>query len=72
VRTPWTLASEKVWYATQRFAAKVFVIAGLVGLLSLVIAPSSLVGLAILIVAGLASVVYSLVYYKHLESRNEL
>ena len=36
VRTPWTLASEKVWYATHRFAAKAFVIAGLLGVLSVI------------------------------------
>jgi uncharacterized membrane protein len=71
VRTPWTLASERVWNATHRFAAKTFVAGGLVGLVF------SIVGLflcAILIsLAGaLAPVVYSLVYYKQLERRGEL
>ena len=33
VRTPWTLASERVWNATHRFAAKTFVAGGLVGLM---------------------------------------
>ena len=33
IRVAWTLASERVWNATHRFGGKVFVIAGIVGLL---------------------------------------
>lgn len=29
IRTPWTLASEQVWYLTHRFGGKVFVLGGL-------------------------------------------
>lgn len=58
VRTPWTLASEKVWDATHRFAAKVFVIAGLLGLLSMAVTAKPVIGLVILVVAALASVFY--------------
>ncbi|HEX3281551.1 MAG TPA: DUF1648 domain-containing protein [Pyrinomonadaceae bacterium] len=72
VRTPWALASEKVWYATHRFAAKVFVAAGFIGLLSVIIGTSPAVGISILIAAALASVIYSLVYYKRLERLGEL
>jgi immunity protein, SdpI family len=72
VRTPWTLASEKVWYATHRFAAKVYVLAGLLGLISVIVVSSSMIGVFILIGATVASVIYSLAYYKRLESRNEL
>jgi len=72
VRTPWTLASEKVWDATHRFAAKVFVIAGLLGLLSVAVADGLKIEWVILIAAALASVLYSLVYYKRLERRNQL
>jgi uncharacterized membrane protein len=72
VRTPWTLANEKVWDATHRFAARAFVLAGLLGLLSLAVTASPLAGLAILVAAALASALYSLVYYKRLERRNEL
>jgi uncharacterized membrane protein len=72
VRTPWTLASEKVWYATHRFAAKAFVAAGFLGLLSVIIGMPQAVGLSILIAAALASVIYSLVYYKRLERLGEL
>jgi uncharacterized membrane protein len=72
VRTPWTLASEKVWYATHRFAAKAFVAAGFLGLLSVIIGTPPAVGISILIAAALASVIYSLVYYKRLERLGEL
>lgn len=71
VRTPWTLASDRIWNATHRFAAKTFVAGGLVGLLL------SLIGLdgwpVFALLAGmLAPVVYSLVIYKHFERRGEL
>ena len=72
IRTPWTLANEKVWQATHRFAAKVFVVAGGLGLLCVVLFPRVSIEAGIFIAAALASVLYSLVYYKHLERRNEL
>jgi uncharacterized membrane protein len=69
IRTPWTLASERVWHATHRFAAKSFVIAGIAGLAmaGLYIAPAVVIG-----AGALAPVLYSLVYYKRLERRGEL
>jgi len=72
VRTPWTLASERVWDATHRFAARAFVLAGLLALLSMAVSSSALAGLVILGAAALASVFYSLAYYKRLARRNEL
>jgi uncharacterized membrane protein len=71
VRTPWTLASERVWNRTHRFAARISVVAGLLGL-ALSIGGLYLWAVLALLVAGLAPVVYSLVYYKQLERRNEL
>jgi uncharacterized membrane protein len=71
VRTPWTLASERVWNATHRFAAKTFVAGGLIGL-ALSIAGLYLWAVLVLFVSGLAAVVYSLAYYKKLERRGEL
>lgn len=71
VRTPWTLANERVWHATHRFAAKCFVIAGLVGLV-LAIAGVRFGPIAAILVGALIPVIYSLVYYKRLERRGEL
>jgi len=71
VRTPWTLASERVWNATHRFAAKTFVAGGLVGLVFSIVGLFSWAILATL-VGALAPVVYSLVIYKQLERRGEI
>jgi len=71
VKTPWTLASERVWNRTHRFAAKMWVGAGLLGL-ALSIGGLYLWAALALLAAGLAPVVYSLVYYKQLERRGEL
>jgi uncharacterized membrane protein len=71
VRTPWTLASERVWNATHRFAAKTFVAGGLVGLVFSIFGLFFAAILATL-VGGLAPVVYSLVIYKQLERRGEI
>lgn len=70
VRTPWTLASERVWIDTHRLAARLFVAAGLIGLiLCLTVGgPVAFVATFILImVAAFAPVIYSLVHYKKLE-----
>jgi len=72
VRTPWTLASDKVWYATHRFAARAFVGAGFLGLISVIVGARPLFGFSILIAAAVASTVHSLVYYKKLQRRGEL
>lgn len=71
VRTPWTLANERVWHATHRFAAKCFVIAGLVGLV-LALAGVPFGPIAVILAGALAPVVYSLVFYKQLERHGEL
>jgi uncharacterized membrane protein len=73
IRTPWTLASERVWNATHRFAAKTFVATGLIGLAlsigNLLRGPL----FALLILAGaLSPVLYSLIVYKQLEHSHEL
>jgi uncharacterized membrane protein len=67
IRTPWTLASEEVWYRTHRLAGKLFVVAGVL------IAAGALFGLPIwstvglLVVASLVPVVYSYVIYRRIE-----
>lgn len=72
VRTPWTLASERVWYATHRVAARLMVVSGLLGLLALWMhAPAwsiLLLGLA----WGPLAVLYSLLQYKRLQKNHQL
>ena len=72
VRTPWALANERVWNATHRFAAKTFVVGGLLGLALTAVGVDGWPTLASLMAGALIPVVYSLVFYKQLERRGEL
>lgn len=72
VRTPWALASERVWNATHRLAAKTFVVGGLAGLALIAMGLSGWPPFVALMVGALAPVVYSLVFSKRLERRGEL
>jgi uncharacterized membrane protein len=74
VRTPWTIASEAVWNQTHRLAAWLFVAAGLVGFALVMVLPPSAawVVFALIIVASLVPVIYSLVLYKRLEREGKL
>ena len=71
VRTPWTLANERVWHATHRFAAKCFVLAGLLGLV-LALAGVRFAPIVAILAGALTPAVYSLFYYKQLERHGEL
>jgi uncharacterized membrane protein len=72
VRTPWTLANERVWNATHRLAAKTFVAGGLVGLALTAMGTSALSPFISLMAGTLVPVVYSLVFYKQLERSGQL
>lgn len=72
VRTPWTLANERVWYATHRFAARTMVAGGLLALAAMLAGWPTLVALAAMGVGALVPVGYSLVYYKRLERAGTL
>lgn len=76
VRTPWTIASERVWNDTHRLAAWLFVAAGSVGFVLALSVPSPVVStvavLVCIMVAALVPVIYSLVLYKRLQRRGEL
>lgn len=72
VRTPWTLANERVWDATHRFAAKTFVLGGLAGWVLAWAGAGFWLPFAALMAGALVPVVHSLVYYKRLERRGEI
>ena len=72
VRTPWTLANERVWNATHRFAAKAMVLTGVAGLIVVLANASFWLFLGILLLGCLSPVLYSLVYYKRLERSGQL
>jgi uncharacterized membrane protein len=67
VRTPWTLASDRVWYATHRLAGKTMVAGGLAVLAATLAGLPAYVATAALLAGALAPVAFSLVYYKRLE-----
>jgi uncharacterized membrane protein len=67
VRTPWTLPSDRVWYATHRLAAKTMVAGGLVALGVAAFDLPFDVGMAGIVAGALVPAGYSLVYYKRLE-----
>jgi uncharacterized membrane protein len=72
VRTPWTLANERVWYATHRLAAKTMVAGGLAALALLLAGlPVRYAHFAIL-AGALVPAAWSLVYYKRLERNGRL
>lgn len=67
IRTPWTLASDRVWIATHRLSARLLVAAGLVGAMLAVFGGPLPVVFVLLMAAVLAPAVYSLVLYRRLE-----
>ncbi len=72
IRTPWTLADERVWNATHRFAARTLFAGGLLGVLVVVVGAPLWTPIAAILIATLIPAVYSLVIYKQLERRGEL
>lgn len=72
IRTPWTLASERVWADTHRVGAWAFVATGVIGFLAMMADASPLVPIGLILVSSLSTVVYSLVRYKQLERRGQL
>lgn len=66
IRTPWTLSSEKVWDRTHRLSSKIFVIAGLLMMIS-VFLPLSIQAYFILMIIALLviiPIVSSYIYYQ--------
>jgi len=72
VRTPWTLASDRVWTETHRLSAYLFVAAGVLGLLAILVGLPFYFPLIVLGVAVVVMIGFSLVRYKQLERRGEL
>ncbi|GAB3470486.1 SdpI family protein [Massilia terrae] len=66
VRTPWTLANDRVWYATHRLAAKLMVGCSALAIVA-ALANLRLVAVVLLMAGPLVPAVYSLLYYKRLE-----
>jgi uncharacterized membrane protein len=72
VRTPWTLASERVWNDTHRLAARLFFAVGLLGAVAVFLGVPFVAALVVFSTGILVPVVYSLVLYKRLAGRGEI
>jgi uncharacterized membrane protein len=76
VRTPWTLANDRVWNDTHRLAGRLFVGAALVGapLLFLPVPVGALlfIVMALIVHAAIIPAAYSAVHYKSLQARGQL
>lgn len=72
VRTPWTLASERVWHATHRLCAQLMVASGMLGLVAVLVDAGP--GWHISLLSGwcIIVIVFSLIYYKRLERDGRL
>lgn len=66
IRTPWTLASERVWHATHRLAGKLMVGSGVSGLCLVWAGAPHWLLLAVMIAWAPAAIGYSLLLYKRL------
>jgi uncharacterized membrane protein len=67
VRTPWTIASERVWNETHRLAAWLYTAIGLVGFAAILLGAPLIVVFIVFIACALFPVPYSLYLYKKLE-----
>jgi uncharacterized membrane protein len=72
VRVPWTLASDRVWNDTHRFAAWTMVSGNLIGFFLLILGLPIVVAVGVMMVSMLSPIVYSFVHYKALERRGAL
>lgn len=71
IRTPWTLASDKVWYLTHRLAGKTVAGASVLGLVLLAAGARLELVTAVLVAGPVVPALYSLACYKRLEAAGE-
>lgn len=67
IRTPWTLASERVWNDTHRFGAWAFVLCGVIGFVISALGANPLFATGLIFIAALGPVLYSFLLSKKLE-----
>jgi uncharacterized membrane protein len=72
IRTPWTLANDRVWADTHRLGAWCMVSGGLLGTLICLVGLPAWLAFIPLVVCLLVPVVYSYTHYKSLEKRGLL
>ncbi|MGI6683918.1 MAG: SdpI family protein [Bacillota bacterium] len=66
IKTPWTLANEKVWTKTHRLGGKLWVFSGIIGFIAQIISPGvgSILTLVLVIGSAFFAMAYSWWYYQ--------
>ncbi len=67
IKTPWTVSNEEVWNKTHRLGGKLFIVAGVLGLVESLLLSTNYIFFAGVMVAALGSTIYSYWLYKKLE-----
>lgn len=67
IRTPWTLASDRVWYATHRLAARTMVGSAVLSLLASAAGLPAALSIGLPIAGTLFPAAYSLLLYRRIE-----
>ena len=70
IRTPWTLASDAVWERTHRLGGWLFMLAGLVTMVGVLIGAPAWLMLTEIVVAALIPCVYSFRVYRRLDEND--
>ena len=73
IRTPWTLANEKVWRKTHRMAAPIWVIGGIINILLIVTGVNftQIDFIIILAIIAIVPTVYSYIIYQKIDNENK-
>jgi len=71
IKTSWTLASEKVWYHTHRFAGKVWVVGGIIMTLSAILPIEMIIVIFFVILLLLVLIPVGASYYYFRKNENE-
>lgn len=72
IRTPWTIASAKVWTATHRLGGRLMFGAGFIGAILIAVGAPVMPVFILFIAATLFPVLYSFILYKRLERAQAL
>lgn len=71
IRTPWTIHSEKTWDKTHKFAGKVFIAAGIIILLELILPKYTfLIFIIVVLLAALVPMIYSYFVFRKIGGFN--
>jgi uncharacterized membrane protein len=67
IRTPWTLASDDVWYATHRFGGRLMVLTSLISMVLIILGGPPAVAFIIIMIGVFAPIIFSMVLFKKLQ-----